>query len=214
LPKPAAAAAAHDPALFELLRGKRRELADQAGVPPDIVFSDRTLIEMATRLPRTAEQFLAIDGVGEAKLAAYGEAFLNVIRVYGVTHNVQPAQGPAAPAAEPIGGSTAERRFEAVGEAFAAGATLDDLAARFGVQREAILRSLQRYAEAGHALDANRLLQSSRLPHLERERVFAAFELRGDERLGRIHTAMGGAVDYDELHLLRLVWRLRKRPLA
>jgi ATP-dependent DNA helicase RecQ len=61
------------------LRRLRRELADRAGVPAYIIFSDRTLIEMARHLPRTPEQFLALHGVGDRKLANYGEEFLRLI---------------------------------------------------------------------------------------------------------------------------------------
>lgn len=72
----------HDPALFESLRRLRRELADKAGVPAYVIFSDRTLVEMASRLPRTMDELLAVSGVGEVKLARYGEAFLRAISVF------------------------------------------------------------------------------------------------------------------------------------
>ncbi len=71
-----------DHQLFERLRGLRKRLADAAGVPPYIVFSDKTLHEMSRQAPRTAEELLRISGVGESKLARYGEAFLTEIRAY------------------------------------------------------------------------------------------------------------------------------------
>lgn len=70
----------YDQALFQRLRQHRRELADRAGVPPYLIFSDRTLIDMAIRCPRNMEEFLAIHGVGEAKLARYAAAFLEIIQ--------------------------------------------------------------------------------------------------------------------------------------
>jgi hypothetical protein len=66
-------------ALFEKLRAKRLELAKAQNVPPYVIFHDRTLVEMAARCPRSVAQFAAIPGAGEAKLARYGEAFLEVI---------------------------------------------------------------------------------------------------------------------------------------
>ena len=72
----------HDRELFERLRRKRREFADQAGVPAYIIFSDRALVEMAKHRPRTKDQFLAINGVGEARLANYGAALLHIICEY------------------------------------------------------------------------------------------------------------------------------------
>jgi len=59
--------------LFELLRAARRELAAQQGVPPYIIFHDKTLLEMAELRPLSHEQLHGITGVGDRKLAAYGE---------------------------------------------------------------------------------------------------------------------------------------------
>ncbi|HEX4583580.1 MAG TPA: ATP-dependent DNA helicase RecQ [Burkholderiaceae bacterium] len=69
-----------DPDLFERLRALRKALADQRKVPAFVVFSDRTLLEMAARKPRTSEALLELFGVGERKLQEYGEAFLAEIR--------------------------------------------------------------------------------------------------------------------------------------
>src|SRR5206468_1534837 len=70
---------ATDHALFEKLRARRLELAKAQNVPPYVIFHDRTLIEMAARAPRSIVDLRAIAGVGEAKLARYGKAFLEVI---------------------------------------------------------------------------------------------------------------------------------------
>jgi len=63
-------------ALFDRLRRKRKELADEQGVPPYVVFHDKTLAAMALHRPRTPEALLRIGGVGQAKLKRFGEAFL------------------------------------------------------------------------------------------------------------------------------------------
>ena len=70
---------AADHALFEKLRAKRLELAKAQGVPPYVIFHDKTLAEMAARRPRSVAELAAIPGVGEIKLAHYGDAFLQVI---------------------------------------------------------------------------------------------------------------------------------------
>jgi ATP-dependent DNA helicase RecQ len=66
--------------LFERLRVLRREIADRENVPAYIVFSDAVLHEMARRAPKSESELLAISGVGPAKTARYGEAFLGVFR--------------------------------------------------------------------------------------------------------------------------------------
>ena len=70
---------AGDP-LFESLRTLRKRLADEAGMPPYIVFTDASLWDMVQRQPTTLEEFSTIVGVGQAKLDRYGEHFVELIR--------------------------------------------------------------------------------------------------------------------------------------
>ncbi len=65
-----------DEELFERLRALRKRLADAQHVPAYVVFSDAALAEMAARRPRTADELLAVNGVGTTKLERYGEDFL------------------------------------------------------------------------------------------------------------------------------------------
>jgi ATP-dependent DNA helicase RecQ len=65
--------------LFEALRALRRELAQEAGVPPYVIFHDSVLRDMATRRPASLQDLGQIGGVGARKLEAYGEDFLSVI---------------------------------------------------------------------------------------------------------------------------------------
>lgn len=67
----------HD--LFEKLRARRMELAKAQNVPPYVIFHDKTLAELAQRCPRTIVELASVPGIGAAKLARYGEAFLEVI---------------------------------------------------------------------------------------------------------------------------------------
>ena len=68
--------------LFEALRGLRRDLAAEAGLPPYVIFHDSTLREMAQTRPASIAALGELGGVGTRKLEAYGEAFLGVIRQY------------------------------------------------------------------------------------------------------------------------------------
>jgi len=69
-----------DEALFEALRAERTALARDQGVPPYVVFGDRTLVAMATAKPRALSDLAALHGVGDVKLARYGDRFLAIIR--------------------------------------------------------------------------------------------------------------------------------------
>jgi ATP-dependent DNA helicase RecQ len=65
----------HNP-IFEQLRGLRSSIAKNNGVPPYVVFSDKTLQEMAQKLPQNKTQMLQVGGVGDVKFERYGEEFL------------------------------------------------------------------------------------------------------------------------------------------
>ena len=77
------ASPAADRDLFEKLRAQRLELARAQNVPPYVIFHDKTLAEMAARRPRSLTDLVAIPGIGETKLARYGDAFLKVINGRG-----------------------------------------------------------------------------------------------------------------------------------
>ena len=68
-----------DVELFERLRALRLRLAQEAAVPPYVIFHDATLAAMAAARPVTEEELLALPGIGEKKLATYGKAFLEEI---------------------------------------------------------------------------------------------------------------------------------------
>ena len=71
---------AADQRLWEALRARRLQLARVQGVPPYVVFHDATLAAMVEARPRTLAELAQLSGVGERKLAAYGEDFLDVVR--------------------------------------------------------------------------------------------------------------------------------------
>ena len=74
----------HDEALFFKLRSLRTKLAEEQSVPPYVIFSDATLVEMCREVPLTKEAFLQINGVGQVKLGRYGKAFLDTLQAHSV----------------------------------------------------------------------------------------------------------------------------------
>lgn len=71
--------------LFDALRKLRKQLADEQGLPPYVIFHDATLREMAERRPVTLAEFARIRGIGEAKLSRYGERFTDAIKLHRAT---------------------------------------------------------------------------------------------------------------------------------
>ncbi len=72
--------APYDEFLYEKLKALRRAFADERNVPAFVVFGDATLRAMAREKPTTPAAFLAVSGVGPAKLAQFGEKFIGLIK--------------------------------------------------------------------------------------------------------------------------------------
>ncbi|MCQ3830433.1 DNA helicase RecQ [Microbulbifer elongatus] len=68
-----------DRPLWDALRGLRKSLAEELGVPPYVVFHDATLREMLSARPRNEQEMLAVSGIGDSKLARFGEPFLKLL---------------------------------------------------------------------------------------------------------------------------------------
>jgi ATP-dependent DNA helicase RecQ len=73
----------YDKELFAKLAALRKELATKAGLPPFVIFHDRTLIEVCIHKPLTKSGLLQINGIGDEKLKRYGDAVLNCLKGYG-----------------------------------------------------------------------------------------------------------------------------------
>lgn len=65
--------------LFERLRVRRKDLADKAGIPPYLIFTDATLEEMCRHLPTNARKMRDISGIGDRKMEQFGEIFIQEI---------------------------------------------------------------------------------------------------------------------------------------
>lgn len=202
----------HDRDLFEILRSLRKELADRANVPPYVIFSDRSLVEMATYFPMSRESMAKIHGVGAAKLEHYGDAFMEPIRAYcahrGLAERVKPGTKNARKshtAAEKPAAHTP--RHAIVAEAYNNGKTLAQLVESYGVQASTILDHLTNYALEGHTLRAGKdLRELSALSAEQQEAVLAAFDAEGADRLRPVFDRLGGQVSYDELKIMRVVY--------
>lgn len=67
---------------FETLRRLRRDIAAREGVPPYVIFTDKTLMAICARMPETEDEMLAVPGVGSVKLSRYGREFITAVRVH------------------------------------------------------------------------------------------------------------------------------------
>ncbi len=190
-------------ALFALLRLKRKELADAAGVPPYVIFADRTLVEMAAYAPQSPERLLDISGVGQVKAHQYGEPFLEILRDYCRKHalpeKIKEAKEPRRSKDD------SGRRYVMVAEAYNAGESVAALMERYHVTAATILDHLARYIEAGNTIRrAEELLALSTVSPDQQSAAFAAFDELGTALLKPVFDKLNGTMNYDELKILRL----------
>ncbi len=96
------------------------------------------------------------------------------------------------------------RRFQEIGQLFAAGQSPQQIAQHYDILPETVIQNLRQFHDAGGTIDPERVLAASRLAEPERARVLSTFERLGHGRLAPVYEALSRAVPYEELHLLRL----------
>ena len=198
----------YDKSLFSLLRNKRKELADMAGVPPYVIFSDKTLVEMAAYFPQTRDSLLNISGVGKVKYERYGAAFLAIIREYCRANEIDEKYKTPMRQAE----KDANLRYVTVGQAYNAGESVDNLMKRYDVSADTILNHLARFIMAGNPLrTAEDLIALSKLSPDVQQKVFAVFDEIGSDMLRPVYDKFSGTVNYDELRIMRLCYLCEQR---
>jgi ATP-dependent DNA helicase RecQ len=200
-----------DEALFDRLRALRKRAAAERGVPAYVVFNDAALRDMARSYPTDAAAFLRVSGVGEAKLAQFGEAFLAEIAAHVAAagrREFAAAPAPAAPpraareSRDPSGpGESARETLRLVGEGLAP----EIVAARRGVSPETVFEHLARAAECGLEIPV-----ATALPGDLRRRADDALDAASDGRLKTAFEHAGGELPYG---VLRLALALRRSAL-
>jgi ATP-dependent DNA helicase RecQ len=185
-------------ALFEELRAVRKRIADEAGVPPFVVFSDATLVEMAQAKPRNERELLAITGVGSHKLAKYGAAFLAAT----CEHQRTAAPGMDSDAPDLELSDTQRDTYLLYRE----GISLEEIADRRGLKDTTILTHLEELLAAGLDIDLRRFVDADKLPVIE-----ARLEELGAVGLSALKEGLPDSISYTDVRLVRGAWG-RERP--
>jgi len=193
--------------LFEVLRNIRRELAEEANVPPFVIFGDVSLREMAYYFPADKDAFAKIAGVGTKKLEQYADIFLKEIAIFARTNNIQPIaidQKKVKKSSDDI--EVKEHRpifYLKTKELLAKKIPVDRIAKNQGVQPSTIVNHIEKLIDAGEKMDLDYL----KLPSDRYEAMKKAFKKVGDEKLKPVFEYLNGKYDYDELRLARVLIR-------
>lgn len=199
-----------DQELFEKLRVIRRSLAEARGVPPYVIFGDRTLQEMARIFPQSMESLGQIFGVGKEKLAHYGLVFLNVISSYAQKKGIADRTVFAVqtvkkePSIRRALSETAMLSVRLLSEKKKIG----EIALIRGLSVGTILHHLEQAYEEKVPIEVSHLTLSSddRLA-----RITEAFAAKETQMLGPVVAYLGEGFGYDEVRLVRLLLNVRKK---
>jgi ATP-dependent DNA helicase RecQ len=205
---PALHSQGYDAGLFEELRKLRKMISDAEKVPPYVIFSDKSLSEMAMYFPQTQQELGRIYGVGESKLSRYGQKFLGVIRQYCQSHGLSSGLSPVR---RPTRKDGRISKHTLVGKAFNEGRRISDLAHSHGIKMSTIVSHLETYLTEGNRLLPESILVESKLHEKEQKAVLKAFVDLGPELLRPIYDRFDGKYDYDELRILRLHYLALKK---
>ena len=202
----------YDRDLFQRLRQERKVLADAQNVPPYVVFSDRTLRELAAAQPRSVAALSDIHGVGAVKLARYGQVFLDEIAAWCEDQGLPALPRVEVPPLElePRDTTLSDSRRARLAALVNGGEPLDAAAEREGIRVETAVAHLERHVASGGPLDPKPI--RSAVPVLDRPlaAIMAAFDVHGSDRLRPVFDALGGDVDYPTLRLARLLRDARR----
>jgi len=205
--------AAFDSKLFELLRQERKQLADDSNFPPYIVFSDKTLMEMATYFPQSQASFLQLHGVGSVKYKSYGNPFLDLLCDYCQKNHIE--ENPKhAKALTQCSSKRSSKRHVIVGEQYNSGKTIDELRESYKVTLGTILKHLyQCYAEGYKLRSSDELLEISSVASQKQNQVLTAFEELGADRLKPVFDTFNEELSYDDLRVLQLHYCIESQKL-
>ena len=187
-----------DEALFEKLRVLRKRLADERGVPPYIVFSDVALRQMARIYPVSEGEFVRISGVGERKLAEFGQSFMGEVARYLETYPRQifaeESFTAPTPASKPRLGDTARETLKM----FKTGLSVDAIATRRNLVTSTIYGHLATAIESGESVDLAQFFSAQELGSIS-----AAFAKCGFGNLNGVHQMLGAKHDFGALRVYR-----------
>jgi ATP-dependent DNA helicase RecQ len=184
--------------LFDRLRHLRKQLADERGVPPYIVFSDVALRQMARFYPATEKEFSRISGVGEKKQSEFGAVFMREIATHLQTNPRQMfADDSFAEPAWPMRSRLTDTVRETL-HFFRQGKSVAEIARLRGLRDGTIFSHLEEAVLAGETIDVNALLDAS-----AQKDIAEAFKRFGFGNLSGAVESLGGRYTHGQCRIYR-----------
>ncbi len=206
--------------LFEALRKKRKEIAAILNVPPFVVFSDKSLVDMTDKKPLSNDKFLEINGVGNQKMEKYGKSFISVIKKY--SSDKQNGKEEEFPEEDPesyyensfdiveTDSNTKYqkkpkiRKYTLVGDRFNDGVDMDELCSLFKIKQDTVFNNLYKYLQDGHTINPDQILAYSGLDTQSQKQAIQCFRELGTENVSPVYEKMNGQINHHELRIIQL----------
>lgn len=195
--------------LFQILRLLRKKLADQQSIPPYHVFSDQSLREMATKRPQTTDKLLDIYGVGSRKAEKYGDDFLGAIKTYCQTHNLPTVIEKTTPIVAPVVENMLSHTQYQTWELFKQGYSIEEIAEQRHLKATTIISHITELIELNHVANIDQIV----LPKHQKI-IIEAIEQVGDGALRPIYEVLKERYSFDEIRLVRAVWRQEQSAMG
>jgi ATP-dependent DNA helicase RecQ len=187
--------------LFDELKKLRNKIAHEENVPAYLIFSDSSLLDLATYLPLTKNDLPAISGFGAFKIEKYGEAFLEKVQDYCNDHSLdtrmelkQPARSRKVKTRMPRERATETKRISY--DMYLSGKALDEIAAERGLAVTTIETHLAYYISTGE------LKLESFVSHQKEQLIRAAIEKYGRLSLKLLKNNLPENISYGEIRFV------------
>lgn len=188
----------YDQPLFDLLRSKRMEIARRENLPPYIVFSDASLIEMAAYFPQSKDDMLRISGVGDAKMERYGAQFLSVIVDYCTQHKLDSRMDQKTTMRKPKNRSKRDAKgddtFTISLKMFRSGRSIEEIATARNLALSTIEGHLARFIATGE-VELNEVVAEHKIETIRT----ALIELNSENAIGPVKERLGENYSYGEI---------------
>ncbi|MBK5245338.1 MAG: helix-turn-helix domain-containing protein, partial [Eubacteriaceae bacterium] len=190
-----------DEGLFLQLKALRYSLSQEKELPPFMIFHDASLKEMAAYFPLDQENFLKINGVGQAKYENYGDLFIKEIQNFVDENPIEIRQRPA-PEENPIQETTGAKEskvgsHDTTYEAFIQGQSLGEIVTNRGLSLNTVLGHLMRCDQEGKTVDWTGFIDETK----EKE-ILDAIESVGLDGLKPIKAALPETCSYDDIKIV------------
>ncbi|MDQ3635290.1 MAG: DNA helicase RecQ [Acidobacteriota bacterium] len=182
--------------LFEILRNLRTAFAKDEGVPPYVVFSDATLVELATYLPLTESDMLKMSGVGDVKMQRYGMDFLNSVMVFCEENDLKSRIKLKAPQRKKRTkrNNKGDDTYSISLKMFKSGKSVDEVARERGLATSTIENHLCRFIPSGEIIVED-LVPIEKIDPIRE----AIFEMNAENGLSPIKEFLGDDFSYGEI---------------